>query len=260
MSRYGICDLTVIPLRAASDDRSELVSQLLFGETFEILDTRNQWRKVRTRFDSYEGWIDEKQMQPLIPAAYQAAGNYAVCVDKFIQVKSPYRELQLMIGSNIPNLSEGLFKINEETFQVQPGARTFPFPDSPFRSSVALTDQALKFLDTPYWWGGRSLFGIDCSGFTQLVFKLGGYTLKRDAHQQAEQGATINLVMETRPGDLAFFENAEHRIIHVGIILPDQKIIHASGRVRIDDLDHYGIFNQELKKYTHQLRLLKRIL
>jgi cell wall-associated NlpC family hydrolase len=125
-------------------------------------------------------------------------------------------------------------------------------------STKGIIENAYMYLHSPYLWGGRTPFGIDCSGFTQMVYKLAGIRLKRDASQQAEQGTLINLIDEARQGDLAFFDNEEGRIIHVGIMLPNNKIIHASGKVRIDSIDHHGIYNLETKKYTHNLRIIKR--
>jgi cell wall-associated NlpC family hydrolase len=118
---------------------------------------------------------------------------------------------------------------------------------------------ATSFLNTPYLWGGRTHFGIDCSGFTQAVFKLQGINLLRDASQQVDQGYAINLLQETKLGDLAFFENQEGNIVHVGILLNNEKIIHASGRVKIDFIDEKGIFSEELKRYTHKLKAIKRM-
>jgi len=122
-----------------------------------------------------------------------------------------------------------------------------------------VSEIASLYLNAPYLWGGRSPLGIDCSGFTQVVFKAAGVRLPRDAYQQAEVGQTLGFVEEASEGDLAFFDNAEGKIIHVGIVLKDRFIIHASGKVRIDKLDHQGIFNRETGKYSHTLRVIKRI-
>ena len=119
---------------------------------------------------------------------------------------------------------------------------------------------AFYFLNSPYLWGGRTPFGIDCSGFVQIAARLSGISLPRDTQEQAEEGEIINLISEAKPGDLAFFDNIDGRIIHVGIILENGQIIHASGKVRIDTIDHQGIFNEESKKYSHQLRVIKRII
>ena len=136
--------------------------------------------------------------------------------------------------------------------------RQFNWTDVLF--SIGQDRTAKEFLNAPYLWGGKSFFGVDCSGFTQLVYKVNNVKLPRDAYQQAEVGEALSFVEESQPGDLAFFENAEGRIIHVGIMLDDQKIIHASGKVRIDTLDSTGIFNQEMNKHTHKLRFVKSIL
>ena len=117
----------------------------------------------------------------------------------------------------------------------------------------------MRYLNAPYLWGGRSPFGIDCSGFTQLVFKFAGIKLQRDAYQQGGQGSIINFIEEVQPGDLAFFSNDEGAIIHVGIMLKDNRIIHSSGKVRIDKIDHFGIYNAETKKHSHLLKLIKRM-
>ncbi|MBK7084827.1 MAG: C40 family peptidase [Flavobacteriales bacterium] len=115
------------------------------------------------------------------------------------------------------------------------------------------------FLGAPYLWGGRTPTGVDCSGLTQMLFMLMGIYLPRDAYQQAEEGDPVELVDLAEPGDLAFFDNAEGRITHVGIVLPERRILHASGRVRIDALDQEGIFDAEQGKYSHKLRLVKRV-
>ncbi len=115
-------------------------------------------------------------------------------------------------------------------------------------------------MNAPYLWGGKTPFGIDCSGFTQMVYKLNGHALLRDASEQASQGIALSFIEESEPGDLAFFDNSEGQIIHVGIIMEDNHIIHAHGKVRIDRLDHSGIYNIDKKIHTHKLRVIKKII
>ncbi|NNF02016.1 MAG: C40 family peptidase, partial [Bacteroidia bacterium] len=127
-------------------------------------------------------------------------------------------------------------------------------------STQTVIEAALRFLGSPYLWGGKTVYGCDCSGFVQVIYKLAGIKLKRDSHEQAEEGSHISLLEEASQGDLAFFDNKEGKIMHVGILLNDDKIIHASGKVRIDRIDHHGIFNDDLKTYSHNLRLIRRVI
>ena len=117
-----------------------------------------------------------------------------------------------------------------------------------------------EYLDTPYLWGGKSAFGIDCSGFVQQVYKMFGIKLLRDAYLQAEQGVPVQNLAQSKLGDLAFFKNENGRIVHVGMLLENHKIVHASGNVRIDIIDENGIINSETGKRTHQLSLIKRMI
>jgi len=123
-----------------------------------------------------------------------------------------------------------------------------------------LIKTAFLYLNAPYLWGGKTPFGIDCSGFTQMVYKLNGHKLLRDASLQATQGEALSFIEESEPGDLAFFDNNEGLITHVGIIMQDNYIIHAHGKVRIDRLDHSGIYNVDSRTHTHKLRVIKKII
>lgn len=254
---FGICNLTVIPMRAEPSDKSEMVSQVLFGETFEILSQEKQWLRIHTGADDYEGWIDEKQIVRLESATFRAAQESSYCLtDLTAAAYGKTGSLILVIGSSLPGFEKGRFFINGEEYKTEGDATDTSRKELASR----IPWNATKFAGMPYLWGGRSLMGLDCSGFTNIVFKLSGIRLKRDAWQQSEQGMLISFIDNARAGDLAFFQNEEGKVTHVGILLENNKIIHASGRVRIDTIDHFGIYNQELKRYSHQLRLIRRII
>ncbi len=252
---FGICNLAVIPLRLEPSDRSEIVSQILFGEHFELLEKQKQWRKVKLHFDQYEGWIDEKQFQLLNSDEFHALNQLPIVLNGDLVEYITYPPNQLLpitLGASLAFLT--IDAINQSGFSFDGEIRTGVQPKS------SLLETAFLYLNAPYLWGGKTPFGIDCSGFTQMVYKLNGYHLLRDASQQASQGIPLSFIEESEAGDLAFFDNDEGKIIHVGIIMDDNYIIHASGKVRVDRLDHLGIYNAELNKHTHKLRVIKKII
>jgi len=256
---YGICHLSLIPCRKDPSDRSELVTQLLFGETFSILESAGSWTRIKAAADGYEGWIDTKQYSELGVNAFNALSASPVCyTTELVQILRNKRNdvLPLLLGSSLPGFNKGECFIGKElwTYEGQ-----FNVSDMATERSN-LIETAHLYLHSPYLWGGRSPFGIDCSGFTQMVYKLNGKRIHRDACQQAEEGSLLSFVEEAQPGDLAFFDNAEGKIIHVGIILNASRIIHASGCVRVDKFDHHGIFREETKKYSHNLRMIRTYL
>jgi hypothetical protein len=255
---HGICDQSMVPMRADSSHKSEMVSQLLFGEFFELLETREDWCRVKHSFDNYEGWILKKQCSPLNIMEYHhlASGHNFYSYDLVQLLLFENTLFSIVLGSLLPWFNSKQCKIGTKNYTFEGNAR-MPLP---IEGSDSIIENAYMYLNAPYLWGGRSPFGIDCSGFTQMSYKLSGYKLKRDAAQQAEQGRIVNLLEETVPGDLAFFDNDEGKIVHTGILLNNNRIIHASGRVRIDNIDHHGIYNAEEKKYSHNLRLIKRII
>lgn len=134
------------------------------------------------------------------------------------------------------------------------------FSNNFISTNDSIADTAMKFINSPYIWGGRLPSGLDCSGFTQLVYKIQGTPIPRDSWQQAEKGKIIDFIDQAEPGDLVFFDNDRGKIAHVGMILSRGLVIHASGRVRIDSIDHHGIFKPEINGYSHKLRTIKRIL
>lgn len=252
---FGICNLAIIPLRFEPSDRSEIVSQILFGEHFEILEQDKQWYRIKMNFDNYEGWIDGKQFQSISESDYVQLSGEAIILnaDLIEYITSPNNLLlPIPLGSSLSFLSYS--SINKENLDFE-GMKI-----SGVKPKSNLINTAFMYLNAPYLWGGKTPFGIDCSGLTQMVYKLNGYKLLRDASQQSTQGEALSFIEESEPGDLAFFDNEEGKIIHVGIIMDDNYIIHASGKVRIDRLDHLGIYNAETNRHTHKLRVIKKII
>nr|WP_314896981.1 C40 family peptidase [uncultured Flavobacterium sp.] len=252
---FGICNLAIIPLRFEPSDRSEIVSQVLFGEHFEILEQLKQWSRIKMQYDDYEGWIDSKQFQLISESSFNQLSEDAIILnaDLIEYITAPNNLLiPIPLGSSISFLNYN--DINTSNFDFE-GTKI-----SGIKPKEGLINTAFLYLNAPYLWGGKTPFGIDCSGFTQMVYKLNGYKLLRDASQQATQGEPLSFIEESEPGDLAFFDNEEGNIIHVGIIMEDNYIIHASGKVRIDRLDHLGIYNPEINKHTHKLRVIKKII
>ncbi|MFK8101441.1 MAG: C40 family peptidase [Saprospiraceae bacterium] len=254
----GICPLSVVPIRSNASDKSEMVSQLLFGEMVELLEKRGNWSKVRCLWDNYIGWLDTKQIK-IIPASdvalYQK--KYAYSMELVQPAVGDNFYLPITIGATLPDFDGLKFRLNGSSFTFS-GQAISPQEIEP--SAELLIKVARRYLYAPYLWGGRSPMGIDCSGFTQVVFKMLGTALPRDAAEQVGAGDLVDFAEESKVGDLAFFENRKAKITHVGIIMPEGKIIHASGQVRIDRFDHFGIYNEDKQKYTHRLRVIKRIL
>ncbi len=250
--KFGVCHLSVVPLRLEPSDSSEMVSQLLFGESFVVLEEQTKWLRIKCLWDEYEAWVDSKQVILGVTKNEALSTLRAnVIIDRYADLELNNSNLTLSIASTLSTET-----IQQHTnYKYRFTGRSAEMGSSAIEPITSLT---LKWLHTPYLWGGRSLFGIDCSGFSQNVLKMYGIKLKRDAYQQAEQGTLVDFIEEAKPGDLAFFDNDEERIVHVGIILENNQIIHASGQVRIDRIDHQGIFNLDTKKYSHKLRIIKR--
>ena len=237
-----------------------MVTQLLFGDAFEVVEQKDSWHRIITQWDHYEGWIDRKQYRPLSKHDYDLLAHHPAPVAtelfQFLTDQKSGVTFPVSAGSSLPFLENGICRAGDHHFIYEGNAREF----TPVTDRNSIIETALMFQHSPYLWGGKTPFGLDCSGFTQMVFKANGIRLKRDAYQQAETGLPYSFVEEAMPGDLAFFDNEEGRIVHVGIVMDDGKIIHASGRVRIDPFDHYGIFTKERGGYTHNLRVIKSVI
>lgn len=255
---FGICNVSVSPLRARPDDRSEMVSQLLFGECVTIITKRKNWVKVICFLDEYIGWMDVKQLTRIDEDEFvRFQVSKMTCLEIVQAINNNHHTFPILLGSSLPEF-DGLHIQMPDSKYVYNG--TFCDPEKITLPNELIERIARMFLHAPYLWGGRSIFGIDCSGLTQVIYKILGINIPRDASQQVYVGENVEFVEQSQVGDLAFFINENNQVHHVGIVLENQTIIHASGKVRIDRLDHQGIYNEETRKYTHQIRIVKRLL
>lgn len=222
--------VSVLPVMAEASNQSVMISQMLFGETCEVTGKELNFAHIRTDFDGTEGFVDFQCLEP------ETETEKTVITVPYQSVEMQQGAVLLSIGSEIPK--EKITETGE-------------------RSNIA--DLALKFLNVPFMQGGRSFFGTDAAAFVQLIFKVTGYKLPRTVTEQAEHGKVLDFLGESADGDLAFFEDEDGQINHVGVVLNSSEVVHCFGKVRKDQLDTAGIYNRDLKKHTHKLRFIRRI-
>ena len=251
---HGICILSAITLKADSNHKSEQISQVLFGEIYELLDQTADWYKIKTAHDNYEGWIHRKHHCSISAAEFENIKNNTseISLELLGSVKNSSGKTfcNIPIGSSLPFFDRANFKINGTDYYFS-GARST-------QNKSKLSEYAKLYCNTPYLWGGRTPMGIDCSGFVQMTYKLCGISLPRDSWQQEQVGTRINSLAEAKENDLVFFGD-ETKINHVGMLLDNKTVIHASGKVKIEQIDEKGIIGNEEKDYTHFLKSVKRI-
>lgn len=248
----AICTLSIVPLRADHSHKSEMVSQLLFGEYFDVLKPEKEWSYVKILENGYLGWIQNGQFE-YVSASHSKNKTRIVGLTQVHAIQNN-NIIHLIHGSPIDLSDTDSFAIDGKTYEIQgelriPNQEDF---ETEFPKLIA------HYLNAPYLWGGRSVYGIDCSGLSQLMYRHFGIVLPRDAWQQAEGGIVVDFISEAKVGDLAFFDNEEGRITHVGIMIDSETIFHASAKVRIDKFDSEGIYNSDDRQYSHKFRIMKR--
>lgn len=256
---YGICPLSIAPIRSSSSDSSEMVSQLLFGELVEIIDKKGrQWVKVRCQWDNLVGWVAATQVKPITPSEFELFGeHFAYNLELMQAVMANDFFMPITLGAQLPNFDGIRFQLDGQSYTFSGQAI---FPNDIVATADVIIKIARRYLNAPALAGGRSPFGIDASGLMQNIFKIIGIKLPREANQQVYLGEAVDFVEEAKAGDVAFFEDSKGRVNHVGLMLSDSEILHAHGKVRMDKIDHFGIYSQEESRYTHKLRVVKRIL
>lgn len=251
----ALCIVPVAPIRKEPRHEAEITSQLLFGEAVELISNHGEWVEIICSYDGYAGFCMRNQLTEVDAViATQSQVPLVNTWSGIIQVNEA--PMHVPFGSALPGLQNGettwgSYRIRSTSKLVMEGAYVF--------DEESIRAVGFQFLNTSYLWGGRSVFGADCSGFTQVVMRFFGKHLPRDAAHQSLLGEDVGFLQEARCGDLAFFDNEEGKIIHVGMLLNDREILHSAGRVRIDTIDNAGIINRDTFQRTHQLRFVKRL-
>jgi hypothetical protein len=255
---FGVCLLACIPGRADANERSEMVTQLLFGDSYVILEEREKWIRVSCAHDKYECWVDKGQHFSIDLAEYERIqpDNMSVVVDPVNYVVNDKNQFVPVTAGALlaPVYRKDTFLLAGKEFRIAHSMRTGPL------ALIFLEDFAQRFLNTPYLWGGRSAFGMDCSGFVQLVFRAMGLSLPRDAKDQVLKGVAVDSLQKVKTGDLAFFHNDKGVVIHVGILLSPRQIIHSSSWVKQETIDDKGIINTQTQLHSHQLHSVRRLI
>jgi len=247
--KYGISELSIVPVRFEKNSASAMCTQLLYGEYFKVLENKKKHCRIKTIPDGCEGWVDIRQIRPLSKKEFQYLENLKrikLCADLVSFIEAENQLIPIMLGSRLNGLKILTHDFDGEIVKFAVKKK-------------ALTSLALSYLNAPYLDGGKTPFGIDAPGLIQMVYRLYGKELPRTIEGQSKKGEVLSFIEESVAGDLAFFDNSEGELIHIGIMLEDHHIIHSYGKVRIDRIDHTGIFNREENRYTHKLRMIKKI-
>ena len=258
----GIALHSIVPVRAEAREGSEQQTQMLFGELCSVLEEKPRWMRIKLESDGQEGWVDAKMICPMKPEEYASYGN-AYKSSAMVSYPMTYavsenngQTIPLTAGTRLTYYSNGRFEVLGVGFRIEPGMVI----SEPLEMNQENLLQAVRFfLNVPYLWGGKNAMGVDCSGFTQVVMSLFGRHLLRNASEQATQGIEVENLSLSQSGDLAFFDHDDGKISHVGIIIDSERIIHCSGRVKVEKLDSIGIFCAETGDYSHHLVRIRRI-
>ncbi|PHI21769.1 hypothetical protein CEQ90_00335 [Lewinellaceae bacterium SD302] len=257
-SHYAIGRFTAVALRAKAKENAELLSQILLGEPLRVISYGKTWSRVQCAEDGFEGYVRSNQIAFVDELTFlQQKNNPAFALDLFSPILGDRNGIQVTLGSRLPDF---------DGMHLSLGGGRYTYSGQAVMSRDIRTEGELmlklarRMLFVPHLTGGRTPTGIDAAALIQLVARIVNIQLPRTAEAQVNCGRSVDFIVQCQAADLAFFDDSKGNINHVGLLLPDSRIIHVDDRVRIDAIDHYGIFNYDLGKYTHRLRIVKRLL
>lgn len=253
---YAMGRYAAAAIRAKAKDTAELRSQLLFGEPVDVLETDQNFARVRCCDDAFEGFVRADQLLTIDERTFRLQRDKpAYCLDLFNTVMGERAGMPITFGARLPEFDGMRLRVGNRHFGFSGQAA---LAEDLTTNAEILIRFARRWLYVPALRGGRTPMGVDASALVQLLCRLIHVKLPRTAGPMSGHGRVVDFVVQAQAGDLAFFDSRRGEINHVGILLPDSRILHVGDRVRIDAVDHYGIFSRELGRYTHRLRIVKR--
>ncbi|MGM1429485.1 C40 family peptidase [Sphingobacterium lactis] len=250
----AVCTLSSISVYQEPTIAAVRVYELLFGEGLLVLERAKEWVYIRVLETDIQGWVMEGQFEEV-----DAVPTYDFIVDDVggFALGDEQATIALFHGSPMPENGVLTTKVNTYNFLNDPLKVNFGFEVE--RDRESLENFTATYLNKTVSHKGRTEHGLDSIGLCGLFYRHFGFELPKDLESMLTLGKAIDFISEIQDGDLAFFENEEGIVDHVGLVVSEDEVLHVREKVRIDHLDNEGLFNKDLNQVTHKLRIVKRI-